>query len=74
MYSPWELVSIMPLIYLLLAVVYGGGIWRFLSGYRHTNFNRSLSTKISLALLWPGLFLVNSAYRRNFQKALKGRG
>jgi len=61
------------LIGLLLGVVYVGGIWRFLSGYRHTNFNRSLTTRLALALLWPGLLMVNPAYRRNFQKALKGR-
>lgn len=61
------------LVSFLLLGVYVGGIWRFLSGYRHTNFNRSLGTRISLALLWPGLLLVNPAYRKNFQKALKGR-
>ncbi|MEY2985627.1 MAG: hypothetical protein RLZZ568_2244 [Cyanobacteriota bacterium] len=61
------------LITFVLGVIYLGGIWRFLSGYRYTNFNRSLTTRLSLALLWPGLLLVNSAYRRNFQKALKGR-
>ncbi|WP_322742631.1 hypothetical protein [Synechocystis salina] len=56
-----------------MLVVYVGGVWRFLSGYRHTNFNRSLATRVSLALLWPGLLLVNPSYRKNFQKALKGR-
>jgi hypothetical protein len=61
------------LIGLILVVVYFGGVWRFLSGYRHTNFNRNLTTRVALALLWPGLLIVNPAYRRNFQKALKGR-
>ena len=61
------------LVGFVLVVVYVGGVWRFLSGYRHTNFNRSLATRVSLALLWPGLLLVNPAYRRNFQKAIKGR-
>lgn len=61
------------LIGFVLAVVYAGGIWRFLTGYGRTNFSRSLSTRIALALLWPVLWVVNPSYRRNFQKALKGR-
>ncbi|MEB3312102.1 MAG: hypothetical protein VKJ02_17895 [Snowella sp.] len=57
----------------VLAVVYVGGIWRFLSGYSRTNFNRGLPTKLTLSLLWPALLVINPAYRKNFQKALKGR-
>ncbi|MEL6928451.1 MAG: hypothetical protein AAFO95_07445 [Cyanobacteria bacterium J06600_6] len=56
-----------------LAVVYFGGIWKFLSGYRRTNFNAGLPGRIALALLWPVLLMGNKSYRRNFNKALKGR-
>ncbi len=63
----------LQLIGLILVVVYAGGIWKFWSGYRRTNFNSSLSGKVGLALLWPVLLVSNKSYRRNFQKALKGR-
>lgn len=63
----------MSLIGFILLVVYVGGIWKFLSGYRRTNFNSGLPGRISLALLWPVLLITNKSYRRNFQKALKGR-
>ncbi|MGD1921231.1 MAG: hypothetical protein ACFCAD_21495 [Pleurocapsa sp.] len=61
------------LIGFVLLVVYVGGIWKFLSGYRRTNFNSGLPGRITLALLWPVLLISNKSYRRNFQKALKGR-
>ena len=57
----------------VLLVVYVGGIWKFLSGYRRTNFNTSLPGRVTLALLWPVLLIGNKSYRRNFNKALKGR-
>ena len=57
----------------ILLVVYVGGIWKFLSGYRRTNFSSGLPGRITLALLWPVLLISNKSYRRNFQKALKGR-
>lgn len=60
-------------IVFVLVVVYCGGIWKFLSGFRRTNFNAGLPGKVTLALLWPVLLLANRSYRRNFQKALKGR-
>jgi hypothetical protein len=64
----------MPLIIgLVLGIVYVGGIWKFWSGYSQTNFGRSLPTRITLSLLWPALLVINPAYRKNFQKALKGR-
>ena len=55
-----------------LIVVYIGGIWKFSTGFRRTDFNQTLPNRIGLALLWPALFLANPSYRRNFQKALKG--
>ena len=61
------------LIGFLLLAVYIGGIWKFLSGYSRTNFNAGLPGRISLALLWPVLLVANKSYRRNFQKALKGK-
>ena len=63
----------MQLIGFILVIVYLGGIWKFLSGYRRTNFNSGLPGRITLALLWPVLLATNKSYRRNFQKALKGR-
>lgn len=56
----------------ILLVVYGGGIWKFLSGFSKTNFNSSLPSRIGLAVLWPALLIGNKSYRRNFRKALKG--
>ncbi len=53
--------------------IYLVGIWKFVRGYRYTNFNRQFPTKLSLALLWPALLVINPSYRQNFQKALKGR-
>jgi hypothetical protein len=61
------------IIGLVLGVVYVGGIWKFWSGYSQTNFSRSFPTRITLSLLWPALLVINRAYRKNFQKALKGR-
>lgn len=58
---------------LVALAVYFGGIWKFLSGYRRTNFNSGLPGRVTLALLWPVLLVSNKSYRRNFQKALKGR-
>jgi len=64
----------MPLIIgLVLGIVYVGGILKFWSGYSQTNFSRSFPTRITLSLLWPALLVINPAYRKNFQKALKGR-
>lgn len=59
------------LILVVLLVGYVGGVWKFWTGFEKTNFQRSLPTRISLALLWPVL-LVNKSFRRNFTKALKG--
>lgn len=64
----------MNLIGFILLVAYAGGIWKFLSGYHRTNFSPSLPEKVALALLWPVLLASNKSYRRNFRKALKGRG
>lgn len=60
------------LIGILVLVVYIGGIWKFSQGYRNTNFNRSLPTRLVLSLLWPVLLTVPS-FRQNFRRALKGR-
>ena len=61
------------LIGFILLVVYVGGIWKFLAGYRATNFSSGLVGRVGLAVLWPVLLIGNKSYRRNFQKALKGR-
>lgn len=62
----------LQLIIFGLFVVYVGGIWKFWNGFSRTNFTQSLPNRVALALLWPALFIVNSSYRRNFKKALKG--
>ncbi|MCH2245430.1 MAG: hypothetical protein MK111_12425 [Crocosphaera sp.] len=61
------------IIAVLVLGIYLVGIWKFISGYNCTNFNRQLPTKLMLSLLWPVLLIVNGAYRQNFTKALKGR-
>lgn len=63
----------MQFIGVILFVAYIGGIWKFLSGYRRTNFDSGLPGRITLALLWPVLLIGNKSYRRNFSKALKGK-
>ena len=60
------------LISIILLVTYLGGIWKFLKGFRRTNFNRGLVNKLILSSLWPVLLVANKSYRKNFQKALKG--
>ena len=62
----------MSLIVFGLLVVYIGGAWKFWKGYNRTQFNRTMSDKIRLSLLWPGLFALEPSYRKNFRKALKG--
>lgn len=59
------------LLVIVVLAVYAGGIWKFWKGFRRTNYSPSLGNRIVLALLWPAL-IANKAYRRNFQKALKG--
>lgn len=61
------------LILIVLLVVYLGGVWKFWKGFSRTNFSRSFSNRLILALFWPPLLAVNKSYRKNFQKALKGR-
>jgi len=52
--------------------IYLLGIWKFLSGFNSTTFNRGLLTRLALAVLWPPLLLVSKSYRSNFGKALRG--
>lgn len=64
------------MIKLLIFIVAGGyvwGAWKFWKGYENTTFQKSITSKISLSLLWPVLIIANPSYRQNFQKALKGR-
>ncbi|NJM69528.1 MAG: hypothetical protein HC862_04495 [Scytonema sp. RU_4_4] len=63
----------MELIVCGLVVVYTGGVWKFLNGFNRTNFQRTLPNRLSLALLWPALFVSSKNYRQNFRKALKGQ-
>ncbi|HEY9873689.1 MAG TPA: hypothetical protein V6D12_09635 [Candidatus Obscuribacterales bacterium] len=59
------------LIGLILLGIYGYGGFRFWNGFERTNFNRNLSNRLTLSVLW--LFLLwNKSYRKNYTKALKG--
>jgi hypothetical protein len=49
------------------------GVWRFSTNFERTNFDRNLGTKISLSILWPVLYIVNSSYRQNFNRTLSSR-
>lgn len=60
------------LIGLILLVTYGGGAWKFWSGFNQTNFSRGFVNKARLSLLWPFLLASSKSYRQNFRKALKG--
>lgn len=57
------------LLIIALTTIYGGGVWKFWTGFRRTNFSQG---KLPLALLWPILIIANKSYRQNFNKALKG--
>lgn len=60
----------MELVSIILLLFYGIGAWRFWTGFNRTDFS---SGRVKFTLLWP-VFLIGSApYRRNFQKALKGK-
>jgi len=61
------------LIVFALILGYGGGAWKFWNGFSQTNYQRTLTQRLSLALLWPALFAANKSYRQNFRKALKGK-
>lgn len=63
----------MEFVSFLLLVGYGVGVWKFWSGFERTNFERSSLNRLSLALLWPALFIGSKSYRQNFRRALKGR-
>jgi hypothetical protein len=55
-----------------LVGAYGFGVWKFSRNFNKTNYQRTLPTKIVLALLWPVCYIVNGSYRQNFNRALKG--
>ena len=58
----------MEILGFLAFVAYVGGVWKFWTGFRRTNFSQG---RLRLALLWPVL-LFSKSYRQNFTKALKG--
>ncbi|MBD1874598.1 hypothetical protein H6F75_13995 [Nodosilinea sp. FACHB-131] len=57
------------LIALLLAVIYGGGAFKFWTGFNRTNFTDG---RVKFTLLWPLFLALNKSYRQNFSRALKG--
>ena len=60
----------MPTLVAIIALAfYGAGAWKFWTGFNRTDFS---SGKAYLTLLWPVFMIGNKAYRRNFNKALKG--
>jgi hypothetical protein len=58
----------MEILSVIALIIYGGGIWKFWTGFRRTNFSEG---RLPLSLLWP-ILLFNKSYRQNFTKALKG--
>ena len=65
------------LLFILRIVIPIGLAWAYLSfgskfwsGFQRTNFT---SGRILLTLFWPVCYALNPSYRRNFQKALRGR-
>ncbi|WAL60109.1 hypothetical protein [Thermocoleostomius sinensis] len=59
----------MNLLILLGLLIYGGGAWKFWTGFNRTNFS---SGRLHLSLLWPIFLIANKSYRQNFNRALKG--
>ncbi|MBE9159519.1 hypothetical protein IQ265_22185 [Nodosilinea sp. LEGE 06152] len=57
------------LIALLLAGIYGGGAFKFWTGFNRTHFTEG---KVKFTLLWPLFLALNKSYRENFSRALKG--
>ncbi|MBW4462170.1 MAG: hypothetical protein KME47_18305 [Nodosilinea sp. WJT8-NPBG4] len=57
------------LIALLLIGIYGGGAFKFWTGFNRTNFTDG---KVKFTLLWPLFLALNKSYRQNFSRALKG--
>ena len=64
---------VVKLLGVVLVIGYFWGMWKFWKGFRRTNFEPNLPTKLILGALWPALVIFNKSYRKNFQKALKGR-
>jgi hypothetical protein len=54
---------------LLALIIYGGGAWKFWTGFSRTQYHES---KVKLTALWPILLVLNKSYRQNFNRALKG--
>lgn len=59
----------MELLILALLGVYGGGAWKFWTGFNRTNFSEG---KVKFTVLWPLFLVVSKSYRDNFNRALKG--
>lgn len=59
------------LIILVIGYIWGG--WKFWNGFKQTNFEQSMINRLFLSALWLPLLVVNKSYRKNFQRALKGR-
>lgn len=57
-------------VLVLAVIVYGWGAWKFLQGFKRTNYTQG--SGVPLALLWPVLLIANRSFRQNFQKALRG--
>lgn len=59
----------MELLILALLGVYGGGAWKFWTGFNRTNFSEG---KVKFTVLWPLFLVMSKSYRNNFNRALKG--
>ena len=58
------------LLFAVALALYATGAWKFWTGFNRTDFSTG---KAYLTLLWPAFMISNKSYRRNFNKALKGR-
>jgi hypothetical protein len=59
------------IIVLILGYIWGG--WKFWKGFKQTNFEQNIINRLFLSTLWLPLLIVNKSYRKNYQRALKGR-
>ena len=57
----------------LFTFAYLWGGWKFWKGFKQTNFEQNIASRLFLSALWLPLLIVNKSYRKNFRRALKGK-
>jgi len=61
------------ILIIVLIIGYFWGGWKFWKGFRQTNFQPNIINRFFLSVLWLPLLIVNKSYRKNYQKALRGK-